>query len=251
MLKYGLKIWTTNKEWFGETAGLLEKKEIDFVELYIVPNSFTLGELAIFKRFPTILHVPHEQHNFSALDQAQIDFFKEQVVKTADFLAARYIIIHPNLGGSAQLFKENIARINDQRIIIENMPLKGIGGGVLFGHSLEDLRFIKKCGFNICFDFVHAVKSALSQGLDYKNFIKSLIAELEPDYFHLSSTTFPAEEDEHCNLFEGDFDVAFAKKILTDLAQTKDIYLVLETPKKDGLKNDIVNLAYFKELKVN
>lgn len=270
MLKYGLKLWSKNKPWFREAVDLCKKGTVDFIELYIVPNSFSLKELEILKAVPVSLHAPHWEHDFNIfeLNEAKIKLFQEQVVGTANFLNSKYIIVHAGIGESKEIFKTKITplmkcsipgiehrRLSKGRLLIENMTkigLESIAGRLCFGYSLEQLKFIKEeCGFEICLDFSHAARAALSQKLDYKNFIQSLILELNPSYFHICGTKFNTKEDEHQDLFDSDLDIVWAKKILLDLARAQDIYLVFEVPKpkKQGLKNDINNINYFKGLK--
>lgn len=255
MIKYGLKIWSTNKNWFEKAVALFKQGKIDFLELYIVPDSFELKELEVLKQIPTMIHSPHCGHNFNLfeLDDSKIRLFKNQVIKTANFLNSQFIILHAGVGKSKAVFQKNIAKISDKRLIVENMPKIGFvgvdnpGGLLCFGYSLEHLQFIKqKCGFNICLDFAHATATTALEGSDNKDFIRSLLTELEPYYFHISGGKKDNPIDQHLNLYEGDFDVQWAKKILLHLAKEKALYLVFETPKigKD-LENDIKNINYF------
>jgi len=115
---------------------------------------------------------------------------------------------------------------------------------------LEQIKFIRDCGFNFCLDFIHAIKSAISQKMDYKKFIEELIPELKPFYFHISNGKENNEKDGHMDLFAGDFDIKWIKETLLKLKAEKDIYLVFETPKgKNGLENDIKNINYFRSIK--
>lgn len=251
MIKYGIKIWSINKEWFPQAVELIKQGRVDFVELYIVPHSFKREDLEVLKQVPVTIHAPHWQHNFNVfeLNNAKIELFKEEVIGAADFLKSRHIVVHAGVGESKEVFKENISKIHDKRILIENMPKMAIDGRTCFGYSLEQLKFIKEVsGLDFCFDFAHASKSALSQNLHYQKFIKSLLTELKPYYFHICGATLDNEEDEHLNLFEGDLDIIWVKKTLTDLAKSKDIYLVFEVPKGKDLENDIKNINYFKNL---
>jgi len=251
-MRYGLKFWTTNKkDLFKETVQLFKKKEIDFIELYVVPDSL-LSEgrdiLNDLKNIPTVVHAPHGEHNFNVfeLDDSKIEFFKNQIIKTADFLNSKFIIVHAEVGDSYEIFKENIRKINDRRILIENMPKVGVNDELCFGYSYRQLKFIRDCGFNLCLDLAHAVKSAISQNLDYKEFIKKLIFELNPFYFHISNGKLSTAKDEHRDLFDGEFDIKWMKETLLGLEKKKDVYLVFETPKGEkGLENDIKNINYF------
>jgi len=255
MIKYGLKLWSTNEEdSFKEAVNLCQKGEVDFVELYLVPDSLIIGESGILnnlKNIPTVIHASHSEHNFNVfeLNDSKIDFFKNQIVKTTDFLKSKFIIVHAEVGDSSEIFKENIKKISDKRILIENMPKIGINDETCFGYSYEQLKFIKGLGFNFCLDFGHAIKSAIAQNLDYKKFIEKLISELQPFYFHLTNARMNNPKDEHRDLFNGEFDIKWIKKILLGLEKNKDIYLVFETPKGEkGLENDMKNINYFRSL---
>lgn len=261
MIKYGIKIWSTNKEWFQPAIDLFKQGKIDFGELYIVPDSFELKELEVLKQMPFEVHASHFTHKFNLLefDEKQIELFKTQVMKTADFLKSRFIIMHPGVGDNKDIFKKNSAKISDKRVLMETMVNTGFigeGGNKMdkgvecFGHSEEQLRFIKQeCGFNICFDFAHVIAGAVSQKLKYKDFIKSLLSALQPVYFHVSGGRIDSEHDEHLNVFDGNFDMKWIKNTLLRYSKAQDIYLVFETPKMgNGLGNDIKNIEYFKSL---
>ena len=146
-----------------------------------------------------------------------------------------------------EVFEEKSPFIKDERILIENMSKVGFiektGGVICFGYSLEQLKFIKQLGFNFCLDFAHAALAAHSLNRDYKEFITELIEELNPVYFHISSMFIEKRLDAHLDLWKGDLDVKWA------LDFVKDGYVVLETPKKDGLSNDLKNIEYLHSLK--
>ncbi|MDP2741766.1 MAG: TIM barrel protein [bacterium] len=254
-IKFGLKLWSTNsRKMFREAVELFKKREIDFIELYVVPDSFILGRsdfLNDLKKIPTAIHCPHTEHNFDifTLNDPKVKLFKEQVIKTADFLGSKFIIVHAGVGESETTFKENIKKINDKRIIIENMPKVGVNNELCFGYSYLQLKFIKDCGFNFCLDLAHATKSAISQKIDHKEFIEKLTFDLKPFYFHISNGGISSEKDEHKNLFDGEFDIKWIKKTLVKLGEKNDIYLVFETPKgENGLENDIKNMKYFRSI---
>jgi deoxyribonuclease-4 len=254
-MKYGLKIWSIDKkELFKEAVELFKRKQIDFVELYIVPDSLLPGKSEILddlRNIPTVVHATHNEHGFDVfgLDDPNIKLFKNQIIKIADFLGSKFIVVHSGVGESQKIFEENISKIKDKRIIIENMPKAGLNGELCFGYSLEQLKFIKGCGFNICLDFVHAIKSAISQKLDYKEFVKKLIFELEPSYFHITNAKMDNDKDDHMNLFDGEIDIKWIKETLLGLERNKDICLVFETPKEGvGLENDVKNINYFNSL---
>lgn len=248
-IKYGLKIWSSDKSLFREAAELFYDKKIDFIELYIVPNSMDdINIFEDFKKIPTAIHATHTEHGFDvfSLDDSKIKFFGNQIIKPANFLNSKFIVVHAEEGDSKEIFKKNIEKINDSRMLIENLPQKSLEGNDCFASSYLQLKFIKDCGFNFCFDFSHAIKSAISQKIDYKEFIEKLIKELSPNYFHICNGKLDNDRDEHLDLFDGDFDIKWIKSILVKLSEKKDVYLVFETPKgKKGLKNDLKNINYF------
>lgn len=253
-IKYGLKLWSADRVLFPEAVRLFKKGSIDFIELYIIPDSFILGKfnfLNDLKDIPTIIHAPHTKHNFDVftLNDLNIKIFKEQIIKIADFLDSKFIIVHAGIGDSQAIFKKNIKKIKDKRILIENMTKVGINNKFCFGYSYEQLKFIKKCGFNLCLDFSHAIKSSISQKIDYKDFVEELIVGLKPNYFHICNGRINNDEDEHKDLFDGDFDIKWIKETLLKLAEKKYVYLVFETSKNGNrLLNDIKNINYFSSI---
>ncbi len=254
-IKYGLKIWSiNNNDLFKEAAELFKRKEIDFVELYIVPDSLSSGKsevLNYLRDIPTTIHAPHEDHDFDIfkLDDSKVEFFKKQIIGTADLLNSKFIVVHAAGGDSQEIFKEKVDKIKDKRILIENMPKIGLNDEICFGYSYNQLKFIKNCGFDLCLDLAHAVKSALSQKIDYKKFIEKIIADFELIYFHISNGSLNNMKDEHKNLFDGELDIKWIKKTLVGLMAKKDVYLVFEVPKgPNGLENDVKNMRYFRSI---
>lgn len=253
MIKYGIKLWSPDKSYFPEAVDLCHKDLIDFVELYILPNTFPKKYLDILKNIPTQVHAPHSLHGFNVfeLDKEKINLFKNQAVKVADFFNSQYIILHAGMGRDRKIFKRNIKKIYDKRILIENKPKIGLNNQICFGYSLPQLKFIKnQCRVNnICLDIGHAIKSAVSQRKDYKKYLETLIKALEPNYFHISDGLLSSEKDEHLDLGRGDFDLKWIKNQINQSANKHTVYLVFETPKKNNdLRNDIKNVIGFKNL---
>ncbi len=241
---------------------LFEKGVIDFAEIYLVPDSFSLADFDIFKKknVPVNLHAPHTTHNFDVFDlnEKSLDIWENQVLKTADYLQSQFIVVHPGVGESKEIFLQESSKIKDPRVLMESMIKIGFvgvkeGGVMCFGYSKEELEFInKECGFEICFDVCHSLASAVWQKINPYDFIGGLIKILNPFYFHLSGGFLDSEADKHLNIWEGNFDFKWLKKELALLASQQDVYLVFETPKiGKGLENDVRNIEYFKGLSVD
>lgn len=252
MIKYGIKLWSTNKDWFDEAASYYYEKKIDFVEISIIPDGFLLENLSAFKNIVNTIHSPHYEHNFNILQLSEKNriMFKDKAIGAADYLNSKYIIMHAGVGNGKEAFKKNIEKIYDKRIIVENKPKIVLNGIECFGHSFEQLEYInKECGFNLCLDFNHAIVSAFSQKINYKLFLDKIIKAFKPSYFHICDGFSAEETEEHLNLGEGDFDLKFIKNKLEALSDEKEIFLVFETPKINGnLQNDLKNIEYFKRL---
>lgn len=225
----------------------------------MVPDSFSLADFAIFKQknAPVTLHAPHTTHNFDVfnLNERALSIWREQVLKLADFLQSRFIVIHPGVGDSAGIFQKESVKLRDPRVLMESMIKIGFvgvkeGGVLCFGYTKKQLEFIhKECGFEICLDVCHTVASAAWQEIDPYDFISDLLKVLDPFYFHLSGGFVKDKADKHLDIWEGDFDFKWLKKQLTVSSGKKDVYLVFETPKEgSGLDNDIKNIEYFKGL---
>lgn len=257
MFKYGLKIWSVNKQWFGGAASLFERGIIDFVEIYLVPDSFSLSDFEIFRQnnIPIIIHAPHTSHDFDvfSLNEKNLAVWQSQVLPVADFLASRFIIIHAGVGDSKKIFQQESAKIKDPRLLIESMSYKGSVGSnkvICFGYTKDQLEFIhQECGFDICFDVCHAIAAAASLKMSPYDYISDLLKISRPRYFHLAGGWIGDEHERHLDISDGDFDFHWLKKELVTLASQQDIFLVFETPKKGtDLKNDIENITNFKEI---
>ena len=259
MLKYGIKIWSSNKQWFPLVVDLILQGKADFVEIYLKPDSFCLTDFDIFKKnnIQVALHAPHTTHNFDVfnLTKENLKIWHNQVVKTADYLKSRFIVVHPGVGDNKEIFKKESLKIKDERVLMESMIKIGFvgvkeGGVMCFGYSKEELEFIHKdCGFDICFDVCHSLASAVWQKINPYDFINECIDLLKPKYFHLAGGNIEDEVDKHLDLCEGTFDYKPVKEKLASIAQAEDVFLVFEVPKKgDGLENDLKNIEFFKNL---
>jgi len=245
-VKFGLKIWSINHQWFTDLIRGYEEGEFDFVELYAVPGTFNLDNLLPLRDsgIPVNIHAPNEHQLNLVKDNPQNLTIFEDVVKFADFFNSEYIIIHCGTGDDENTLQDNLNKISDPRIVIENVPYKSlIGDEPLFTYSFERIaNLLKKNCFGLCLDFGHAIKSARSQHLEPFPFIEKILS-LEPKVFHLNDGIMEKETDEHLDLGSGKYDL---KKIKDIIQKSTTRMLVFETPKKGGLENDFINMDFFR-----
>ena len=79
----------------------------------------------------------------------------------------------------------------------------------------------------LCLDFGHAVKAAVSLGVDYKEYVKGFM-RFEPRVFHVSDGTLSEERDEHRGIGEEEYDFGFLMGCMGGLGQS---WLRFETPR--------------------
>jgi endonuclease IV len=244
--KYGIKLYSTNHELYSNFIELYHKKRVDFLELLYMPGKEEEVNQLIKNDIPIIIHAPTLSQGVAF---ASDNFNKnrkiiEKISNFADRVNAESIIIHPDVGNKDNFI--NFLKMNkDRKIMIENMPKKALNNNVCLGYTKKEINeFVNIGNFELCLDFTHAIKSAISQNLDYKIEIKDF-ASLKPKLFHLCDATLKTEVDEHLNLGEGEFDLRFIKNIIQESDCKK---ITFEVPKLNGLDNDIKNIEYFKKL---
>lgn len=221
MYKIGLKLWSTNTDFYlKEAERLFDMGVYDYIELYVVPE--TLDTLPQWKRLkvPYIMHNAHFAHGFNLAkkdhEKRNAEIY-DQTKRFADELNAQYIIFHGGIDGTVEETARQLSAINDPRALIENKPFVALpnrmGGNFCRGATHDELKLIietAKCGF--CLDVGHAVCSANSQSKDPYSFLREL-AGLNPAMFHLSDITdMTSRYDAHPHLGSGQLDIARLKR---------------------------------------
>lgn len=249
MIFYGLKNWTSNSLVdFREAAALCSERRVDFIELYHNPaEPLDYAKLGVIKGCAVTIHNTHSYgwHEFE-LGEDQWAMWKNTVA-LADFFGSDVIVVHPGQArslGALVAVKEKLA---DARVIMENMSGLDLYGRNVFARTLAELEQVKTV-WPVCFDFEKAVKSACWQGIDHRQFIDDCLDRLQPEYFHISGGDKDSPIDEHKNLWEATFDCGWIARRLAEYAAGRDVRLVFETPKQDGLANDLKNIDFFRAL---
>ena len=185
MIAYGLKLWSNNEDLFAEAVALAKDKKVDFIELYHNPRKPVDEQaLASLKGILVMIHNT-DDYGFEkfVVNEKEMTIWKKSL-QLADFLHSKYIIVHPGRGHTFESFSDNLKKIDDPRILIENMAGLGTDDKKMYGQTLSQLKKIKTLK-PICFDLEKAVKAAVYQQANYKEFIKRCIEILHPFYFHI------------------------------------------------------------------
>lgn len=248
-MKYGLKLWSLNTDfYYNEAKRLYDEGVFDFIELYIIPETLhTLNkwkELAI----PFSLHAPHFMHKVNLADSKKREYnlsiFK-QVQIFLNELNPQYVVIHGGIEGSIEETAHQLEFITKSllfpisTIVIENKPFVALPNQMeqqfCRGATIEEIQYVMNetgCGF--CLDFGHAICSANSLQKEPYSFIKDFNT-LHPISYHLSDNNINTTFDQHLHFGEGNYDFS---RIVSVLDKTKNI--VIETK-----KNSTINLDDF------
>jgi len=226
-MKFGLKLWSINTDLIDQAVHLIDKKVFDYIELMVIPNS-EIDHFLI--DLPYIIHIPHEKFGVNIGDPAAKKYSMQMInesIAWADHLNAKHLILHAG-HGSMQHATDLLRGLSDSRLLIENMPKVGLGGEAMIGYSpaqIEEL--IGDSDMGLCLDFGHAVKAAVSLGVDYKEYVKGFMG-LEPRVFHVSDGRLSEERDEHLGIGDGEYDFGF----LMGCVERRGVGMVtMETPR--------------------
>lgn len=244
MVKFGLKLWSSNEYYIAPAVKLYNEGVYDYIELYAEPETFD-KYINIWKNLeiPYIIHAPHFMHGVNLSDNT----FKEsnklllaEAFRYADKLKADKIIVHPGIKGD---YKETAKQLKDydtDRILIENKPKnvavhiegKLSASDICVGYNPEQIGYILNetgCGF--CMDIGHAICACNSDNKNYIEFLESF-NNLNPYMYHISDGDIKGTIDKHYNIGTGTFDFKEIFKIIK-----KNPVMSIETVKhsKDNL----------------
>lgn len=209
--RYGLKLWSTNRNYVRAARALWEKNMFDYIELFVQPGTFdTCVSQWKEMRVPYIIHAPHYMQglNFSCAEsQAGNIVLVQETLLWADALKARHIIFHPGISGDVEETARQMSRIRDARVLVENKPYCTVSndGRICVGHSASDIALIlRRTGHGFCLDIGHALCSAVARGKDIFEEIKAYLS-LRPALFHFSDGDRTSPIDVHAHIGEGNY----------------------------------------------
>jgi len=243
-MKFGIKLWSTNKELIKNAREHYNKGEFDYIELSAIKDTFDKELLSNIKRIPIIIHCDNNNVNFANKEFNQNNLAAIKLAQQfADFFDSKYFIVHPGYNGNIKNIKKVLEQVSDNRICVENMP------GVTLdekhecvGRTFKELDKIEIKNF--CLDLGHAIKSAITIGTEPYENIKELM-KLNPKMFHICDGKLDNNKDEHTNIGEGEFDFGKIRSIIGE----HDGLMTLEVHRKDysSLDKDIKNIKKIKE----
>ncbi|MDE7169582.1 MAG: sugar phosphate isomerase/epimerase [Mucispirillum sp.] len=255
MKRFGLKLWSRNKNYMKTAKELYDKGIYDYIELYALPDSINeTGMLWRGLNIPYIIHAPHYAHglNFSdkEKEKSNLDMAGE-ALRFADLLNAEKVIFHPGIGGCYKETARQMRLIKDARVIVENKPreiavkLKNIKeNDICAGYSPEQIKYITdETGLGFCLDIGHGICAANSLKKDVISFLKEFIV-LNPVMYHISDGDKDGVIDKHYNINRGSFDFAEIFSLMPDKAVVS-----VETSKSadDNLDDFIEDIRLLRE----
>lgn len=226
-IKLGVKTFQ-DKKFLQELEG-----RADFFEIMAIKGK----DYSFLREFskPIVIHAEHQRFGVNYADNAKC----EKNLQSLEFalgVAREYnsqkVIVHAgrleNDGCSIAQAVSLIRSINDERVLIENLPQN------YFCSTPEDIRrFISLSGCSFCFDINHAIQTALSNNLEPYGFIERFI-ELNPRHYHLGGQKMNSSCIGHKSFRDSEMDMEKIMKIIPDRAEiTLEVTTDVENTKYD------------------
>ena len=233
MFNLGLKIGSKDTQYTDDILRYYDEGVFQYIELFAIPGTYN-DTISYWKQFniPIGIHAPHSAAGLNLANRfARNDNKKKinEVFQFADELKAEYIIFHSGMDGTCMESIQQLKSFSDERMLIENKPIKGIAGGICIGTHYEELKYILeelKAGF--CLDFGHAICAANSLKTNPIEYIRKLL-DFNPRIYHLTDGEYDSEIDSHLHYGEGSFPIKEVLKLIpegskiTNEAKRKDI----------------------------
>jgi hypothetical protein len=195
----------------------------DFFEIQAIQGKdYSYLKKYIDKNIYIVIHAEHHVFGVNHCNPKKEKLNLESIKfaqNLADFVNAKFIIVHPgrivNEECSIEYFIKIFKKINDKRIIIENLPLSLNKKYFTKASTPKEIKYLKKelnCDF--CFDLNHASETCVNQEKDLEK-ISNEFLKLNPVHFHLCGEKNNAEIS-HINLRDSELDISFVKNILPE-----------------------------------
>ena len=221
MIKLGLKLWSINECYIEEAHRLYKENYFDFIELYIIPNSYNkYADIWSNIKIPFVIHAPHfrEGFNLAKPEKETVNLlYANESLKFADLLDSKIIIFHPGIAGSIEETVKQINLIDDRRIVIENKPYYALQDELICnGNSVEEVKYIiNNANIGFCLDVGHAFCSANARNIPPLPYLKEFI-NLNPKIYHLTDGDICSIFDKHEHFGNGNYNIKEILNILPD-----------------------------------
>jgi deoxyribonuclease-4 len=245
MLQIGLKMWSVNTDILIPAVSAVQSGTFQFIELTPIPGTGIAPFLN--DEVPYIIHIPPDKYGMNLADARKYDLncqIYRLCTDWADQLQASHVILHPG-HGTFEVAKDFLQNLDDPRILLENMTRYDINLEDMVGYLPSELSELMDGKFGFCFDFSHAIKTALILGEDYSQFLAKFLP-LNPQVIHLSDAHLDNDIDEHLDIGDGDYDWPF---LVEYIKQCHYPPITLETPRKAGsLSPNVAEADYLRDL---
>lgn len=237
MYRYGLKLWSTNRDYVKEAVRLYEKGGYSYIELFVVPGSYN-EHAGIWAGLgiPYIIHAPHFDKGLNLAKRDNLIrnvTLAQETIRYADRLDANIIIFHPGIEGDIKETAYQLHEIYDSRIVVENKPHFGFNNVVCNGSTPEDMDYLMATAHvGFCLDIGHAICAANAKRMDPMTYIQQFMS-LGPKMFHLSDGEYNGIRDRHDHIGMGKYPL---KDIM--LLLPSDSYITVETDKDSTSRLD-------------
>lgn len=230
-LQAGIKLFSTNLDLLPFVHALEPGAPFAFVELYVIPGSFASNAAAFVDLpLPVVIHSPHFAQGVNLADASLRKENRrrmEDSFRFADMFDAPWIIAHGGMSGTMEEYIDQVREMNDQRIIIENLPIVNLIDEPSVGCTPEDVVLAMESGAfgGFVLDVGHAICAAASLETPWEAYLERFL-ELSPCMFHIADGDVKSEKDMHLSLGRGnyDWDYIFAKL-------PQQAFVTLETPR--------------------
>lgn len=252
MFRFGLKLWSNNKNYVKEAVALYEKGIYQYIELYVLP-SIDDTQVSMWKNIhiPYVIHAPHFRDGLNLakkeLKENNLLLIKK-TQKIADALKADKIIVHPGIAGDIAETVRQLKEINEKRFLIENKPYYALGDGLICnGATIEEIMFIlNNTDGGFCLDIGHAFCAANANRIEPLEYLKQFL-RLNPVMFHLTDGEKDGVFDRHYHFCKGNYP---HEEIINLLP--KDAIITVETVKdsENNLDDFVGDIKFLKVLQI-
>lgn len=226
-MKFGYKIWGTNRRQIKKARYLIKHGYYQYIELMINGNI----DIETFKALPVFsIHAPHECDGFNPCNNKLFSdniLRLENSLEISNELNSKFVIVHPGYGNINHVIEFLQPFEGNKKILIKNLPYLGYNNEPLIGNNPQQIRLLTEGKFGFCFDISHGIKAAIYENKQWELMLDQFLAYFRPSIIHLCDNDYEIREGEHFDIGKGFFDFFV---IMRKLKAYDREYITLETP---------------------